>query len=134
MVGHRQRRIVTDQRDPRRDHRGRRVRAQPRDADEYLPQPISTAWTLGADTNTGDGIEAGIAVGAALALMDDAWWGPTIAAADQPYCCLAERTEPGGLIVNQAGQRFVDEAAPYGDVVNAMYRLRRDRAGHSRPG
>ncbi len=26
------------------------------------------------------------------------------------------------LIVNQAGQRFVDEAAPYGDVVNAMYK------------
>jgi 3-oxosteroid 1-dehydrogenase len=88
---------------------------------QYLPQPVSTAWTLGADTNTGDGIQAGLAVGAAVALMDQAWWGPVIATPDQPYFCLAERTEPGGLIVNQAGQRFVDEAAPYGDVVKAMY-------------
>ena len=88
---------------------------------QYLPHPVSTAWTLGADTNTGDGIQAGLAVGAAVALMDEAWWGPVIATPDEPYFCLAERTEPGGLIVNQAGQRFVDEAAPYGDVVNAMY-------------
>ena len=89
---------------------------------QYLPQPTSTAWTLGADTNTGDGIQAGLAAGAAVALMDEAWWGPVIATPGQPYFCLAERTEPGGLIVNQAGQRFVDEAAPYGDVVNAMYK------------
>jgi 3-oxosteroid 1-dehydrogenase len=59
---------------------------------QYLPSPASTSWTLGADTNTGDGIQAGLAVGAAVAWMDE------------------------------AGQRFVDEAAPYGDVVNAMYK------------
>ena len=53
--------------------------------------------------------------------MDQAWWGPVLATPGSPYFCLAERTEPGGLIVNQAGQRFVDEAAPYGDVVKAMY-------------
>ena len=64
---------------------------------QYLPQPVSTAWTLGADTNTGDGIQAGLAVGAAVALMDQAWWGPVIATPDQPNFCLAERTEPGGL-------------------------------------
>ena len=98
---------------------------------QYLPSPTSTSWTLGADTNTGDGIQAGLAVGAAVALMDQAWWGPVLATPDQPYFCLAERTEPGGLIVNQAGQRFVDEAAPYGDVVNAMYNAEPDRAGHS---
>lgn len=90
---------------------------------QYQQQPIGTSWTVGASSNTGDGIQAGLAIGAQVALMDDAWWGPVIPLPDQPYFCLAERTEPGGLIVNAAGERFVDEAAPYSDVVHVMYNL-----------
>ncbi|MEY9854512.1 succinate dehydrogenase/fumarate reductase flavoprotein subunit [Catenulispora sp. GAS73] len=89
---------------------------------QYQQQPIGTTWSVGAKENTGDGILAGQRAGAALALMDEAWWGPTIPSGDGPYFCLAERTLPGGLIVNQAGHRFVDEAAPYVDVVHTMYR------------
>ncbi len=53
--------------------------------------------------------------------MDDAWWGPAIPLPGQPYFCLAERTLPGGLLINAAGSRFVNEAAPYSDVVHTMY-------------
>jgi 3-oxosteroid 1-dehydrogenase len=88
---------------------------------QYQRQPIGTQWTVGASSNTGDGIRAGQRVGAALDLMDDAWWGPAIPLPDGPYFCLAERTLPGGLIINQAGQRYVNEAAPYSDVVHVMY-------------
>lgn len=88
---------------------------------QYQRQPIGTDWTVGAKENTGDGIQAGQRAGAALALMDDAWWGPTIPLPDQPYFCLAERTLPGGLLINQSGSRFVNEAAPYSDVVHIMY-------------
>ncbi|MFE2426199.1 3-oxosteroid 1-dehydrogenase [Streptomyces sp. NPDC059373] len=88
---------------------------------QYQRQPIGTDWTVGAKENTGDGIQAGERAGAALALMDDAWWGPAIPLPDQPYFCLAERTLPGGLMVNAAGRRFVNEAAPYSDVVHTMY-------------
>jgi 3-oxosteroid 1-dehydrogenase len=88
---------------------------------QYQRQPIGTAWTVGAKENTGDGIQAGQRAGAALDLMDDAWWGPAIPLPDQPYFCLAERTLPGGLLVNAAGARFVNEAAPYSDVVHIMY-------------
>ncbi|MFI6493070.1 3-oxosteroid 1-dehydrogenase [Streptomyces sp. NPDC050564] len=88
---------------------------------QYQRQPIGTAWTVGAKENTGDGIRAGERAGAALDLMDDAWWGPAIPLPDQPYFCLAERTLPGGLLVNAAGARFVNEAAPYSDVVHIMY-------------
>jgi 3-oxosteroid 1-dehydrogenase len=88
---------------------------------QYQRQPIGTQWTVGASSNTGDGIQAGQRVGAALGLMDDAWWGPAIPLPDGPYFCLAERTLPGGLIINQAGQRYVNEAAPYSDVVHVMY-------------
>ncbi|MGW3963259.1 3-oxosteroid 1-dehydrogenase [Amycolatopsis sp. NPDC005003] len=88
---------------------------------QYQRQPIGTDWTVGAKENTGDGHRAGQRAGAALDLMDDAWWGPAIPTPGDPYFCLAERTLPGGLIVNQAGQRFVNEAAPYSDVVHTMY-------------
>ncbi len=88
---------------------------------EYQRPPIGTEWTVGAPENTGDGIEAGLRLGAAVELMDDAWWGPSIPLPKGPYFCLAERTLPGCILVNQAGQRFVNEAAPYVDAVHAMY-------------
>ncbi len=53
--------------------------------------------------------------------MDDAWWGPSIPLSGGPYFCLAERSLPGCILVNGAGQRFVNESAPYVDAVHAMY-------------
>ncbi|MER5751424.1 3-oxosteroid 1-dehydrogenase [Streptomyces sp. NPDC002088] len=88
---------------------------------QYQRQPIGTDWTVGAKENTGDGIRAGERAGGALDLMDDAWWGPAIPLPGQPYFCLAERTLPGGILVNAAGARFVNEAGPYSDVVHTMY-------------
>ena len=91
----------------------------------YQQPPIGTDWTTGAAGNTGDAIIAGEAAGAALDLMDDAWWGPAIPLSRGPYFCLAERSLPGCILVNGAGQRFVNESAPYVDAVHAMY------AGHT---
>ena len=88
---------------------------------EYQQSPIGTEWTVGAVENTGDGIEAGMRLGAAVAFMDDAWWGPSIVLPRGPYFCLAERSLPGCILVNQRGQRFANEAAPYVDAVHAMY-------------
>lgn len=88
---------------------------------EYQRPPIGTEWTVGDPANTGEGIEAGLRLGAAVELMDDAWWGPSIPLPRGPYFCLAERTLPGCILVNQAGNRFANEAAPYVDAVHAMY-------------
>jgi 3-oxosteroid 1-dehydrogenase len=88
---------------------------------EYQRQPIGTDWTTGSPGNTGDGILAGQAAGGALDLMDDAWWGPSIPLSGGPFFCLSERSLPGCILVNAAGQRFVNEAAPYVDAVHAMY-------------
>ncbi|WP_370101552.1 3-oxosteroid 1-dehydrogenase [Streptacidiphilus sp. MAP12-20] len=88
---------------------------------QYQQQPVGTDYTVGAKENTGDGIQAGQRAGAAVALMDDAWWGPAVPLPGQAYFCLSERTLPGSLIINQAGGRFVNEAAPYSDVVHVMY-------------
>ncbi|MFI7600467.1 3-oxosteroid 1-dehydrogenase [Actinoplanes sp. NPDC049681] len=87
----------------------------------YQQAPIGTEWTVGAKENTGDGIEAGLRAGAATDFLEDSWWGPAVPLPEEPYFCLAERTLPGSLMVNSAGVRFVNEAAPYSDVVHVMY-------------
>jgi 3-oxosteroid 1-dehydrogenase len=84
-------------------------------------QDLGVEWTVGATGNTGDGIEAGERLGAALDLMDEAWWGPSIPLTGGPYFCLAERNQPGCLMVDSRGRRFVNEAAPYVDAVHAMF-------------
>jgi 3-oxosteroid 1-dehydrogenase len=86
----------------------------------YQRAPVGSQWTTGATGNTGDGILAGLDLGAATGLLDDAWWGPSIPLPGGPYFCLAERSLPGCLLVNGAGQRFVNESAP----------VRRRRARH----
>jgi 3-oxosteroid 1-dehydrogenase len=88
---------------------------------KYQRQPIGTTWTVGAKANTGDAINAGMKLGAAVDLMDDAWWGPTIPLTGGPWFALAERSRPGCLMVDARGERFVNESAPYVEAVHAMY-------------
>ncbi len=73
------------------------------------------SWSLGSDGNTGDAIRAAQAVGAGVALMDQAWWFPAIAplAGEKPTVMLAERSLPGSFIVDGAGSRFLNEAEDY---------------------
>ncbi len=97
---------------------------------KYL-STVDHDWSMGAPTNTGDGIRLGEEVGAALDLMDDAWWMPAI---EQPkgrlFPLVSERSMPGSLIVNQAGRRFTNESAPYVDFIHDQLRLEADRGGH----
>jgi len=97
---------------------------------EYQEHPIGTEWTVGAAANTGDGITAGLAVGGAVDLMEDAWWGPSIPLTGGPYFCLSERSLPGCILVNAAGERFVNESSPYVDAVKAMYAGHRTGVDH----
>ncbi len=97
---------------------------------KFLPQPTSEEWTTGSANNTGAGLEAGIAVGAATDLLDDAWWGPTIPLPNGPWFCLAERNLPGSIMVNQAGRRYMNEALPYVEAVQQMYQGEQTGIGH----
>jgi 3-oxosteroid 1-dehydrogenase len=89
--------------------------------EKYQRAPIGTDWTVGAAANTGDGITAGLKLGAALDLMDDAWWGPTLPLTGGPWFALAERSRPRCVMVDARGERFVNESAPYVEAVHAMY-------------
>ncbi|BCO34042.1 3-ketosteroid-delta-1-dehydrogenase [Mycobacterium heckeshornense] len=88
---------------------------------KYQRAPINADWTVGAAANTGDGIVAAEKLGAALDLMEDAWWGPTIPLPNGPWFALSERNAPGSIIVNSAGHRFMNEALPYVEATHRMY-------------
>ena len=90
--------------------------------EKFLPQPTSTAWSTGAASNTGGGLLAGTAAGAATDLLDDAWWGPTIPLPGRAWFCLAERNLPGSIIVNSAGARYMNEALPYVEATHEIYK------------
>ena len=98
--------------------------------EKYQPQPTSIDWTTGSQFNTGGGILAGMGVGAETALLDDSWWGPTIPLPSGPWFCLAERNLPGSIIVNQAGNRYMNEALPYVEAVHEIYRGEESGVGH----
>jgi 3-oxosteroid 1-dehydrogenase len=90
--------------------------------EKFLPHPTSTGWSTGAPSNTGGGLLAGTAAGAATDLLDDAWWGPTIPLPGRAWFCLAERNLPGSIIVNAAGRRFMNEALPYVEATHEIYK------------
>ncbi|MFF7941040.1 3-oxosteroid 1-dehydrogenase [Nocardia gamkensis] len=99
--------------------------------EQYMSGPQSTEWTVGATENVGEGIVAGQKAGGAVDLMGDAWWGPSVRNPDgPPFFCLAERSQPGGIMVNHAGERFVNESAPYVNVVHKMYEQEAAGVGH----
>ena len=88
---------------------------------KYQREPIGTEWTVGAAANTGDGILAAEKLGAALDLMEDAWWGPTVPLEGAPWFALSERNSPGSMIVNMSGKRFMNESMPYVEACHHMY-------------
>jgi 3-oxosteroid 1-dehydrogenase len=91
--------------------------------EKYLPNPTRAEWSAANPQNTGDALLMGLAVGAATDFLDDAWWGPTtvVPGESRARMLVIEKSLPGSILVNQAGARFVNEAAPYIDVVRAMY-------------
>ena len=88
---------------------------------QYQQHPISTEWTSGAPGNMGDGIRAGIDVGAAVDMMDEAWWMPTLKLKSGPFPSIFERSMPYSMIVDSSGQRFMNESGSYVDCGHLQY-------------
>jgi len=96
--------------------------------EEHQPAPIGDRWTAAAALDEGDAIRMGWEAGAALELMDEAWWAPTtvVPGHPHPYVLVAEKALPGSILVDGNGRRFTNEAAPYLDVVKRMLRGHRE--------
>lgn len=94
---------------------------------EWSPELTGTLLTfpvtpISAPSNTGDGLRLGLAVGASFTETTDIWGVPVITAHGARYdghpsgrMGNVEATLPGGIVVNAAGRRFVNEALNYHD-------------------
>lgn len=95
--------------------------------EKYQPQPASVAWTHSNPGDTGEMIETVMAHGAAVDLMDQAWWLPSAVMADGSLVYVhQERHKPHCMLVDAGGERFVDEGASYMEIGQAMYARHRD--------
>lgn len=91
--------------------------------DQYLPKPTRAQWSATPEGgNTGDAHRAGQAVGAQLHLMDWSWGVPTMDVPKEPAFrgIFVERSLPGCMVVNDRGQRFLNESGPYPEFQQAM--------------
>lgn len=94
----------------------------------FLRGPMHGA--VSPPNNTGDGLRMAMAHGADLANMGEAWWvpivqipGDTIEGKPRSRSVRLERTRPRSIIVNSAGQRFVNEACDYNSMAGAFHYL-----------
>jgi succinate dehydrogenase/fumarate reductase flavoprotein subunit len=96
---------------------------------QFMPEP-TPPLSVACPSNTGDGIELGLAEGGTVAPETQgpgAFWTPVSVTYRPdgtrgvfPHLSL-DRAKPGLIAVNGAGQRFVNEAASYHDFVEGMY-------------
>jgi 3-oxosteroid 1-dehydrogenase len=83
--------------------------------DKYLPKPTNTEWSAGVRTNTGDGLVAGLKLGADTRLMNGAWWCTTLVTPGEvsPRLSVMEKSLPGSCMVNMNGERYANESQNY---------------------
>ncbi|MDX6217930.1 MAG: 3-oxosteroid 1-dehydrogenase [Frankiales bacterium] len=89
-------------------------------AEYQLPFVREGRWSLGVAGNTGDGLRAGLALGAATDLLEDSWWTPAFERPDGPSFLLWERTAPLGFVVDQSGRRWGNEGIAYNEYGQHM--------------
>jgi 3-oxosteroid 1-dehydrogenase len=97
---------------------------------QHLPE-LEKDWSFGNPASMGDGIRAGEKVGGSTDLLDEAWWFPAMCWPDgRLQFMLNERMMPSQFVVNGAGRRFINEAAPYMDFAHAMIEGQRSGVDH----
>jgi 3-oxosteroid 1-dehydrogenase len=83
--------------------------------EQYLPQPTDHRWSAGTRDNTGDAIREGMRLGARMHRLNEAWWCNTISVPGEeiPRLSIMEKSYPGSIVVNPAGERFSNESQNY---------------------
>ncbi|KAJ4372061.1 hypothetical protein N0V83_003834 [Neocucurbitaria cava] len=94
---------------------------------QHQSPTASASKTLTSPADTGDAITAAMRAGAAIELLDEAWWGPTLVdRTEKPYWAQFERALPHSLVVDTNGNRFVNEAESYTRFVHNMFKHQKD--------
>lgn len=101
--------------------------------DENAPLYPVSQYSGGVTTNTGDSIRAGTEVGAGTMNLQSAWAAPVfyVPGEDRGRLCTIERALPGCIMVNQSGERYLNEAASYHVVGQQMAARARDHGDAS---
>jgi 3-oxosteroid 1-dehydrogenase len=96
--------------------------------ERYFPVPgLARHSSTPEDANRGEGLIAGLKVGAATEHTDSGWWIPTMHAPmpkasnfEEIHQAAFDVGRPHSVAVNRLGLRFVDEATGYDDFGKAM--------------
>ncbi len=88
---------------------------------EYQRHPIGDEWTHANPGDTGECIELMRRAGAALAVMQEAWWVPSWVGPERVEQIIPELAKPHAILVDHAGARMVNEANSYMEIGRAMY-------------
>ena len=85
----------------------------------WLGRPLEASCEV--ESNTGDGHLMGLAAGAGVAGLGDAWWMPQLPTGPGERAGSREdRCVPHTLMVNGLGRRFMNEATNYYDAAEAF--------------
>lgn len=91
--------------------------------ERYGPAPASTKWTNANPGDTGEMIEMAMAHGAAIDLMDQAWWVPgTLPPNGQVFMHVTDLSKPHVIVVSRDGKRIMNESQSYMANGQALYR------------
>ncbi len=101
--------------------------------DDHAPLYPNALYSGGTGGNTGDAIRAGQQLGADTMNLQSAWAAPVfyVPGEDRGRLCTIERALPGCMMVNQAGERYLNEAASYHIVGQQMARRQREHGDAS---
>lgn len=108
----------------------------------FGPAPTAAQWTAANPGDTGEILEAAMALGAATDNLDAFWWVPTTQGLDgrwpegttMPDGTLAPWTHhldlslPHSIVVDRLGERYVNESASYMEVGERMHERNRTHA------
>jgi 3-oxosteroid 1-dehydrogenase len=88
----------------------------------YQRKPISDAWSFTNPGDTGEAIEIMADAGAGLGTTNAVWWNIAWRPDGAPQrIAISESNKPFGIMVDSAGQRFVNETDTYMAVGDAIY-------------
>lgn len=101
--------------------------------DEHAPLYPNALYSGGTGGNTGDAIRAGQTLGADTMNLQSTWAAPVfyVPGEDRGRLCTIERALPGSLMVNQQGERYLNEAASYHITGQQMARRQREHGDAS---
>jgi 3-oxosteroid 1-dehydrogenase len=100
---------------------------------EHAPLYPNALYSGGTSGNTGDAIRAGQELGAETMNLQSTWAAPVfyVPGEDRGRLCTIERALPGSLMVNQQGERYLNEAASYHVTGQQMARRQREHGDAS---